>query len=191
MPGEQGAEEETAKPADPPHGGRHVEPVAAGLGWCQQLLQAVTVVVEPVVPAIGSQQDAATLCCGWLCCDRFKLQQPSLPGRPAGLQGRNRSRSLPLQQTGGGCQLTFGQLVGHPLLWRPFVAIEAEGHPQQLAHHDDGEPEAEQDLPEQAPLEDHASRYPMLRTVSMPMASPARACSFWRMLQMCTSTLRS
>ncbi len=162
-----------------------------GLGRCQQLLQAGTVVVEPVVLAIGSQQDTAALCCGLLRCDRFKLQQPSLLSRPAGLQGCDCIRSLSLQQAGGGCQLTLGQLACHPLLRRPFVAIEAEGHPQQLAHHDDGEPEAEQDLPEQAPLEDHASRYPMLRTVSMPTASPARACSFWRILQMCTSTLRS
>ena len=44
--------------------------------------------------------------------------------------------------------------------------------PEQLADQHDGQPEPQQNLPEQTSLEDHRILYPMLRTVSMVTASP-------------------
>ncbi|MND92256.1 hypothetical protein D3C80_844080 [compost metagenome] len=193
VPGKQYAEQQAPQAANPEHGGRNVEP-GEGTGlWPSG---------EPVRIGAGTQQvavpirrrDGARQNGGGPGRQRLAPRieggylQP-YPGRHGLHQGRH-GRHASLGQHGRRhLQMLTRQLLGEALF--RALALCAKAKPEQLADHHYGQPEAQQYLPEQSPLEDHSILYPMLRTVSMVMASPTLCCNFCRRLQMCTSTLRS
>ena len=205
VPGEQNAEQESPQAANPEHGRGNVEPgEGAGsrpAGEDARVRSGLQQIGLPVAGNHGACQHAARARFPGGC-------QPGCPGRWPGrrigdieecyLQQRRRHglaqcrRSLDSPLCQHGCrhlQMLARQLLGQVLFRGSTLGTKTE--PEQLADQHDGQPEPQQNLPEQTSLEDHRILYPMLRTVSMVTASPAFCCSFCLRLQMCTSTLRS